>query len=95
MEHHEQNERSSNIHVMYKEIKALNSRFNFLDFICVSMILSMKEELIEDDDTCVMLSLLMHFPNEKNIKQIVKDAYNIRKKILDYLNIGEHYVLCD
>ena len=69
--------------------------FNFLDFICVAMICNLKEELLQEDDSCYLLSMLMHFPNENNIKPILNSALKIRDLINDYLQTSKEYDMGD
>jgi TBC1 domain family protein 5 len=73
----------------------LDKNLNFLDFICVSMIVNLRQELLNEDDGCYILSMLMHFPNEHNIKEIIKEALSIREKVYDYLNIQKEFVIID
>ncbi len=76
-------------------ICSYNTYLNFLDFISISMILSMKDELIQDDDECYILSLLMHFPNENKMKEIIYNALAVRDKIYDYYKIQNEYHMVD
>jgi TBC1 domain family protein 5 len=65
--------------------------FNFLDYICVSMICMQKDKLLQDDDPCYLLSQLMHYTDEININKILNSALNIRNSIHDYLEISNKY----
>jgi hypothetical protein len=74
---------------------AIKNNLNLLDYLCVAMICNIKEELMNEDDQCYLLSLLMHFPNENNIKAILQQALKLRDKIYDYFSIGNEYVLIE
>ena len=50
------------------------SRLNFLDYICLSMIFDLKNELINSDSSNI-LSKFLKYQNESNIKKIMKEAF--------------------
>ena len=52
------------------------SRLNFLDYVCLSMILDLKHDIINSESS-VILCKFLKFPNEKNIKHIIKEAFNL------------------
>jgi TBC1 domain family protein 5 len=52
------------------------NRLNFIDMICLSMILDVKD-LVYKGDQSIMLCRFMKFPNEKNIRKIIKKAVEI------------------
>jgi TBC1 domain family protein 5 len=52
------------------------NRLNFLDIVCLSMILDLKP-LVQSGDQSIMLCRFMKFPNEKNIRQIIKEAIRL------------------
>ena len=52
------------------------SRLNFLDYICLSMILDLKRDIINSDSS-IILSKFLKFPNEKNMKSIMKEAFKL------------------
>ena len=58
-----------------KEEKHSN-RLNFLDIVCLCMILDLKP-LVENSEPSIMLCRFMKFPDEKNIRQIIKNSVNI------------------
>ena len=49
-------------------------RLNFLDYICLSMIFDLKKEVI-NSDASVILCKFLKYPNEGNIKKIMKEAF--------------------
>ena len=59
-----------------EEHKAHLSRLNFLDYVCLSMILDLKRDVINSEGS-VILCKFLKFPNEKNIKHIMKKAFNL------------------
>ncbi len=63
-----------------------DTNFHFLDFLCVSMLKNVKYLIINEEDPCKVLSTLMNFPNENNLRQIVSDALIIRDEIFSYLS---------
>ena len=50
------------------------NRLNFLDYICLSMIFDLKKEII-NSDVSIILSKFLKYPNERNIKKIMKEAF--------------------
>ena len=62
------------------------SRLNFLDYICLSMIFDLKKDVINSESS-VILSKFLKYPNEKNIKNIIKDAFNYSKTFNERNNI--------
>ena len=50
------------------------TRFNFLDYICLAMIFDLKKELINSEPS-VILCKFLKYPNEKNMKKIMKEAF--------------------
>lgn len=72
------------------------TNFNFLDFMCVSMIRSLRKVILSnEDDECVILSYLMHFPSDISIKDLIKDAVKIREKIYKYFDLKTEFVYVD
>ena len=55
------------------------NRLNFLDVVCLSMIMDLKP-LVQSGDQSIMLCRFMKFPNEKNIRQIIKEAIKLAPK---------------
>jgi len=78
-----------------KKFKNLINNFNFVNFICVSIFEDMKKELLQEEEGCYVLQMLMHFPNEKNVKNIIKRALKIRDFIYGKLNISNDFVFKD
>ena len=62
------------------------SRLNFLDYICLSMIFDLKKDVINSESS-VILSKFLKYPNEKNIKNIIKDAFNYSQTFNERNNI--------
>ena len=56
------------------------SRLNFLDAICISMILNIKDDLINCEKGTVMMYVLS-YPNEYNLKEIILNAVKISEKL--------------
>ena len=56
------------------------TRLNFLDYVCLSMILDLKKETINYDSS-IVLTKFLKFPNEKNIKKIMKEAFKLSKDL--------------
>jgi TBC1 domain family protein 5 len=71
----------------FEHVNNTSIGLEFLDSMCLSMILSVKKELMEEDDGCFMLQTLMHFPNELSIKEVVKQAMIIRELINDHIKM--------
>jgi hypothetical protein len=63
-----------------KETKRHITRLNFLDFVCLSMILDLKRDIIHTDSS-VALCKFLKFPNEKNIKKIMKEAFKLSETL--------------
>ena len=51
-------------------------RLNFLDYVCLAMILDLKRDIINSEPS-IILSKFLKFPNEKNIKYIMKEAFKL------------------
>jgi TBC1 domain family protein 5 len=51
-------------------------RLNFLDMVCLAMIKDLKP-LVMNNDQSIMLCRFMKFPDEKNIRQIIKESINL------------------
>lgn len=77
------------------EYRNVINTFNFINFICVSIFEDIRKEILEEDDSCYILQMLMHFPNEKNVKELVKRALKIRKFVYEQLNITNEYVFIE
>ena len=56
-----------------------HNRLNFLDMVCLSMILDLKP-LVQSGDQSLILCRFMKFPDEKNIRLIIKDAVKLSSK---------------
>ena len=54
-------------------------RLNFLDYLCLAMIMSLKKELINSEPSVVLCKFLK-FPNEKYIKFIINKAFQLAKE---------------
>ena len=65
--------------------KHLN-RLNFLDMVCLAMIMDLKP-LVENNDQSLILCRFMKFPDEKNIRIIIKNAVQLAPKFNGYKNI--------
>ena len=57
-----------------------NTRLNFLDFICLAMIFDLKSDVINSEPS-VILGKFLKYPNEKNIKKIMKAAFKYSQTI--------------
>ena len=57
-------------------------RLNFLDSICISMILNIKDELVSCEKGTVMMYLLQ-YPNEFNLREIILNAKKLSKEIFN------------
>ena len=55
-------------------------RLNFLDSLCISMILNIKEDLVSCEKGTVMMYLLQ-YPNEFNLREIIFNAIKLSKEI--------------
>ena len=65
--------------------KHLN-RLNFVDMVCLAMIMDLKP-LVENNDQSLILCRFMKFPDEKNIRIIIKNAVQLAPKFNGYKNI--------
>ena len=54
-------------------------RLNFLDMVCLAMIKDLKP-LVMNNDQSIMLCRFMKFPDEKNIRQIIKESISLSTK---------------
>ena len=54
------------------------SRLNFLDYVCLAMIFDLKSDVINSEPS-VILGKFLKYPNEKNIKKIMKEAFKYSK----------------
>ena len=66
-----------------------HNRLNFLDMVCLSMILDLKP-LVQSGDQSLILCRFMKFPDEKNIRQIIKDAVKLSSKFNGDIKIWNH-----
>ncbi len=57
-------------------------RLNFLDCLCISMILNIKEDLVSCEKGTVMMYLLQ-YPNEFNLREIILNAKKLSKEIFN------------
>ena len=55
-------------------------RLNFLDSLCVSMILNIKEDILNCEKGSVMM-LFLQYPNEFNLREIILNAIKLSKEI--------------
>jgi hypothetical protein len=78
-----------------KPYRNVINNLNFVNFICVSIFEDMRKELLLEEEACFVLQMLMHFPNEKNVKEIVKRALKIRNFIYEKLQIKNEFVFID
>ena len=58
------------------EPKERIQRLNFLDYVCLAMILDLKRDIINSESS-VILCKFLKFPNEKNIKNFMKESFNL------------------
>ena len=65
------------------------NRLNFLDMVCLSMIMDLKP-LVQSGDQSLILCRFMKFPDEKNIRQIIKEAVNLASKFNGNIKIWNH-----
>ena len=65
--------------------KHLN-RLNFLDMVCLAMIMDLKP-LVQNNDQSLILCRFMKFPDEKNIRIIIKNAVQLAPKFNGDKNI--------
>ena len=59
-----------------KEVDINEKRLNFLDMVCLEMILDLKP-LVTTNDQSIILCRFMKFPDEKNIREIIKKSVNL------------------
>ena len=59
-----------------EEEKIHVSRLNFLDYVCLSMILDLKRDVMNSESS-IVLTKFLKFPNEKNMKHIMREAFNL------------------
>lgn len=74
------------------EPKVHISRLNFLDYVCLSMIMDLKKDIINTDSS-VVLSKFLKFPNEKNFKHIMKESFNLAKKLNGGIDRWENEII--
>jgi TBC1 domain family protein 5 len=67
-------ERNNNDDNIKKDENDKITRLNFLDYICLAMIFDLKKELINSEPS-VILCKFLKYPNEKNMKKIMKEAF--------------------
>ena len=67
-------ERNNNDDNIKKDESDKITRLNFLDYICLAMIFDLKKELINSEPS-VILCKFLKYPNEKNMKKIMKEAF--------------------
>ena len=67
-------ERNNNDDNIKKDESDKVTRLNFLDYICLAMIFDLKKELINSEPS-VILCKFLKYPNEKNMKKIMKEAF--------------------
>lgn len=63
----------------------MSDNLNLADFICVAMLSDMRDQLLKKADNYYLLRLMMHFPNDKNFKAILKRALKMKQKMIDHL----------
>ncbi len=59
-----------------KQVNTNEKRLNFLDMVCLEMILDLKP-LVTTNDQSIILCRFMKFPDEKNIREIIKKSVNL------------------
>ena len=76
-----------------KDLKTENhfSRLNFLDIVCLAMIMDLKP-LVQSGDQSIMLCRFMKFPDEKNIRQIIKEAVRLSPTFNGDIKIWNNYL---
>ena len=62
------------------------NRLNFLDMVCLAMIIDLKP-LVQNNDQSLILCRFMKFPDEKNIRIIIKNAVTLAPKFNGDKNI--------
>ena len=65
------------------------THLNFLDMVCLSMIMNLKEE-VKNSEPSIILCRFMKFPNEKNIRNILYEAVNLAPKFNGNINIWDN-----
>ena len=60
------------------------TRLNYLDYFCLGMIEDLRENLLKAEEGGMLLMNFLQYPNEKNIKKVMRLA----KKISIQLNNG-------
>jgi TBC1 domain family protein 5 len=63
----------------------LENDLSFLDFLCVALLVNLKDRIINNDDINYILQSLMYYPSDFVAKDIVKSAHKIRGRILNML----------
>ena len=58
------------------QVSTNEKRLNFLDMVCLGMILDLKH-LVTTNDQSIILCRFMKFPDEKNIRDIIKKSVNL------------------
>ena len=69
-----------------KKVDTNAKRLNFLDMVCLAMIIDLKEEVMSNDQS-ILLCRFMKFPDEKNIRQIIKNSVSYAPKFNGNLNM--------
>ena len=59
-----------------EEEKDKIKRLNFMDMVCLAMIMDLRD-LVAEDDQSIILCKFMKFPDEKNIREIIKKSVTI------------------
>ena len=57
------------------------TRLNYLDYICLGMIIDLKDKLYEEEEGSLLLMNFLQYPNEKNITNVCKLAEEISIKL--------------
>jgi TBC1 domain family protein 5 len=63
----------------------LDNDLSFLDFLCVALLMNLKDRIINNEDMNYILQSLMYYPSDFVAKDIVKLAHKIRGRILNML----------
>ena len=72
-----------------KTVDIDKDRFNFLDHLCLSMMINLKKLIMESEDGGSMIMMhFLSFPNERNIREIITKATKI-SQTLENKNIWE------
>jgi hypothetical protein len=73
-----------------KNKKKLDKHLNYIEFICISMLKEVKNKIKENEnDSNAALIIIMHYPEEININNIILNSIKICKKITNE-NIFEY-----